>query len=351
MLQFKKISTLFETTYGILALLSTAIVCFCASRVLVQHYLNGRRIVLGIGSHPVGFLDGMLTFLWFFLICSTYDRYEDTWRDKLLYGAKLLVCYGLCFMVTDGVVPALEGKSSAMLTGSIAQDTLKEFILIVIPFLLFWFILSPHTTTVFEWSASGGETLERGASTIAYETLREEGGQSFPGDQREARETTAPAKRAPKNVRETVAPKRIRIMDTPQGFAPEKIRSAWIGVEFTLEPEYERPERLGGITVYQVDATVALQTLRARAPRAAHWWTENAPDLFEPGGLLGFPVEACAVILEGEVRAVVTDTVNPTSAKESPEGASTASAPNASSENELPDMRRYAEKNSSDRRA
>ena len=347
MLRFTKVSTLFETGYGILALLSTLVVTFSAARFLVQHYLERMGLAYGgLGGHSINALDCIVTLIFLLLISSTFFEYEDTWYAKLVYGGKLLVCFALCFVVTDGVAPALVGKRSALLSSKEAQETLNLFLLLGIPAAVFWFILSSHTTTVFNWHSFSEPTLERGVQKIDFEALRQEEGQgSGPkteaaqpvGAKRNSREAKSPAR----------TPKRIRIVETPQGFAPEKIRTAWIGVEFTLEPEYERPEKLGGITVYQVDATAALNALRPRSPRAAFWWQENAPDLFEPGGLLGFPVEACAVVLDGEVRAVVTDT-NPegfssnASAQKPESGRTTSKTTAPSPESDLPDMRRYA---------
>ena len=343
--RFQKVSTLFDTSYGILALLSFLIVTFSAARFLVQHYLDKTGVFMGIGSHPVGFLDILITIIFLMLVSNTFFEYDDTWRDKLIYGAKLLVCYGLCFVVTDFVMPALAGKRSVMFASGDAQDNLKLFIIVGIPSVIFWFFLSPHTAYVYDRNASAEPTLERGARTVAFETLREVGSQKSGQENKEpsASEKTARPMRPLNKVNKAkpeVKSKRIRIIETPEGYAPKDIRKCWIGVEFTLEPQYEKPEKLGGITVYQVDATVALKTLRGRSPRAASWWEKNAPDLFEPGGLLGFSVEACAVILDGEVKTVVAEaeTSGPAQ-KDATEATFESDIPD---ESDLPDMRRYA---------
>lgn len=107
----------------------------------------------------------------------------------------------------------------------------------------------------------------------------------------------------------------IRIVDTPIGEAPEHVRRAWVGLEFTVVKGPKKvwvtgsltgPKTLGGfllrvlkgqrfprVTGYLVKAPEALGMLRAKQPEAAAWLEQNCPQIFSYGGRLFFDAKAC----------------------------------------------------------
>lgn len=112
----------------------------------------------------------------------------------------------------------------------------------------------------------------------------------------------------------------IRIIAIPPGEAPERIRSAWIGVVLPLAdtkgPQpgiwitrgvlgkdrglLARIKRLVGIPMveqpsvaYAVDVLAAIESLRAHSPSAAEWWERHTPHLLVPGRRFCFSVACC----------------------------------------------------------
>lgn len=90
---------------------------------------------------------------------------------------------------------------------------------------------------------------------------------------------------------------RIRIIKTPPGFASERIRNAWVGLEMPAEPDkgelkgWSGNENAGGYVVSGVDAVNAL--LAANKTEAARFWSSPVPS-----NGLRFGADYCEVISE-----------------------------------------------------
>jgi hypothetical protein len=111
---------------------------------------------------------------------------------------------------------------------------------------------------------------------------------------------------------------KIKITSSPIGEAPSEVRAAWIGL--TLPLVVEQRGRWKGFGVlsspktfisqmfmilvvrtykidgYIVDAHNAVSQLASHNPKAAEWWTRNAPNAISEGQFFIFDAQACEEI-------------------------------------------------------
>lgn len=104
-----------------------------------------------------------------------------------------------------------------------------------------------------------------------------------------------------------VAGRSVRIISIPPGEAPLAVRTAWVGLILPLTDSQVVPDRQVAYGVmsgartdspagFAVNGSRAVQVLSQADPKAAQWWRENAPQVFEQGYELVFPAEVCEMV-------------------------------------------------------
>lgn len=117
----------------------------------------------------------------------------------------------------------------------------------------------------------------------------------------------------------------IRIIATPPGEAPAEVRREWVGMALPLVAGEKGPRTLHGYGIltgprtflgalmallrgrwqtfrgYLVDAPQALLLLAEKAPGAAQWWRECAPQFWQPGRTFLFPAQVCEAVAAGPI--------------------------------------------------
>jgi hypothetical protein len=104
-------------------------------------------------------------------------------------------------------------------------------------------------------------------------------------------------------ARGSAAVERVRIVAPPPGEAPEEIRRAWVGLEFSATASRSgsspavwgvlsnRPA--GDCDGFAVEGAEAVRILATRDPDAGAWWHRHAPHVLAAGYQLVFPAEVC----------------------------------------------------------
>lgn len=96
----------------------------------------------------------------------------------------------------------------------------------------------------------------------------------------------------------------FRILACPLGEAPEWVRHAWIGIILPKSPGIQNGNHAGVLTGneiregsyeggFSVVANVAVAILEQIDIDASDWWSENAKDFLEEGGIFAFDDAAC----------------------------------------------------------
>jgi len=301
----KEKSTLERNTITIGIIITIVISCLFLSKAWMNAYLYRKFRVDGFlnvfnFSNGWNLIELTIAFICFFLILINISYYLENRKSIILFFMKCALCISIGFVLA-WIIPGIDDKIAA---GEIRDDRGIPFLVSIGPFLFFWFILHPHKEFVWERSFYEGDVI-RGARAIHIS---------------DSENTTNNSK--PNNLNR----KFIKIIKTPIGYAPEEIRDKWVGVILPLEEEYFKPQKIAGISVYQVDALEAVEILKHRSPEAAKWWRVNSPDLFDDG-LLGFPTECCEFVSEEKASSTKSasedKTENPKSNKEKktkPEG-------------------------------